>query len=85
MAVFTLENGMLSIAGPVSHISGATERIVKYMAKSPAKNMSSLDNHTITPTDTTLGRLTEPWAGLGVLLWTACALATIVIIAPCAA
>jgi hypothetical protein len=33
------------------------ERSVKYMAKRPAKNISSLDSHTTVPTETMLGRL----------------------------
>lgn len=39
--------------------SGACARATKYMAKSPAKNMSSLDNHTMVPTLTRLGRFNE--------------------------
>ncbi|GEA80652.1 hypothetical protein CUD01_10960 [Cellulomonas uda] len=31
------------------------------MAKSPAKNMSSLASHTIVPTETGFGRLTLTW------------------------
>jgi hypothetical protein len=33
--------------------------MVKYIANRPAKNISSLDNHTIVPTDTTFGRVRE--------------------------
>jgi len=35
----------------------STERIVKYMAKSAAKNISSEDSHTIVPTLTRFGLL----------------------------
>src|SRR5438067_13904700 len=38
---------------------GWTDRTVKYMANSPAKNMSSLDSHTIVPTLTMFGRVRE--------------------------
>ncbi|GAA2024071.1 hypothetical protein GCM10009756_12850 [Pseudokineococcus marinus] len=34
---------------------------MKYMAKSPAKNISSLDSHTIVPTEVMFGRLTVAW------------------------
>ncbi|SKY90884.1 Uncharacterised protein [Mycobacteroides abscessus subsp. abscessus] len=37
----------------------ALARATKYIAKSPAKNISSLDSHTIVPTLTMLGRLSE--------------------------
>jgi hypothetical protein len=40
-----------------------TERSVKYIAKSAAKNISSLESHTIVPTDTMLGRLAGACAG----------------------
>ncbi|GAA1524044.1 hypothetical protein GCM10009788_29830 [Nocardioides humi] len=43
-----------------AHISGDTERIVKYAAKSAAKNMSSLDSQMIVPTATMLGRSCWP-------------------------
>ncbi len=36
-----------------------TDRIVKYIANSPAKNINSLDNHTIVPTLTMFGRVSE--------------------------
>jgi hypothetical protein len=38
---------------------GCTDRTVKYMAKSPAKNMSSLESHTMVPTLTRFGRVSE--------------------------
>jgi hypothetical protein len=38
--------------------------MVKYMANSPAKNISSLESHTIVPTETMLGRETGPWPGI---------------------
>jgi hypothetical protein len=34
-------------------------RTVKYIANSPAKNISSLDSHTIVPTLTRFGRVSE--------------------------
>ncbi|GAA4388417.1 hypothetical protein GCM10023147_13980 [Tsukamurella soli] len=40
-------------------LAPAPARATKYMAKSPAKNMSSLDNQTIVPTLTMLGRFSE--------------------------
>src|SRR5215475_15756013 len=43
----------------IGHWSECTERIVKYIANRPAKNMSSLDNHTIVPTLTRFGRVSE--------------------------
>src|SRR3954469_25695702 len=39
--------------------------MVKYIAKSPAKNINSLDSHTMVPTCTMLGRFT-PTCGCGV-------------------
>src|SRR3954469_24160758 len=35
------------------------DRTVKYIANNAAKNMSSLDSHTMVPTLTTLGRMSE--------------------------
>src|SRR5689334_11874875 len=58
MIVLPSENGMFSFAGSVCHSWGATERMVKYIANRPAKNMSSLASHTIVPTWTRFGRLT---------------------------
>src|SRR5690606_20390562 len=46
-------------------MSADTERCVKYMANSPAKNMSSLDSQTMVPTETEFGRLTFTWGALG--------------------
>ncbi len=51
---------MLAPSGRVIGQSpGCTDRIVKYIANRPAKNMSSLDSHTIVPTLTMLGRVSE--------------------------
>src|SRR3954466_1969624 len=51
---------MLSPSGSVIGQSpGCTDRTVKYMANSPAKNISSLDSHTMVPTLTMLGRVRE--------------------------
>ena len=43
-----------------AHRRWATDLIVKYMANSPAKNISSLDSHTMVPTAVMLGRVTGP-------------------------
>src|SRR3954451_12364736 len=40
-----------------------TARMVKYIANSAAKNISSLDSQTIVPTLTTLGLVRDPWDG----------------------
>ena len=45
------------------HGKGATDRTVKYIANSAAKNISSEDSQTIVPTDTIDGRVTEPCGG----------------------
>src|SRR3712207_2326378 len=58
LMVLTAENGMFSFSGSAAHRSGRTARIVKYIAKSPAKNISSLDSHTIVPTWTMFGLFT---------------------------
>ncbi|GAA2700453.1 hypothetical protein GCM10010429_03200 [Micromonospora olivasterospora] len=42
-----------------AHCSGAAARMEKYIANSAAKNMSSLESHTIVPTLTMLGRVRE--------------------------
>src|SRR5438270_13745100 len=44
-------------------IGSLTARIVKYIANSAAKNISSLESQTMVPTLTTLGRVSEPWDG----------------------
>ena len=55
--VLSVENGMLSSSGSVSQSSGLTERIVKYIANSAAKNISSEDSQTMVPTAVVSGRL----------------------------
>jgi hypothetical protein len=45
------------------HRAGDTERIVKYIANRPAKNISSLASQTMVPTAAMLGRVTGPWPG----------------------
>src|SRR3954454_10406192 len=51
---------MLSPSGSVIGQSpGWTDRTVKYIANSPAKNISSLDSHTMVPTLTMFGRVSE--------------------------
>src|SRR6478752_218586 len=54
----------LSFAVCSAHSSGTAARSVKYIAKRPAKNMSSLASHTMVPTDTGLGRLTLTWGAV---------------------
>lgn len=56
MSVLTAENGTLSSCVSCAKSSGLTERTVKYAAKRAAKNISSLDNHTMVPTATMEGR-----------------------------
>ena len=51
--------GMFSTGVCSAHCSGAAARIEKYIANSAAKNMSSLESHTIVPTLTMLGRVSE--------------------------
>src|SRR5215210_810049 len=55
--VLSVENGMFSSSGSVSQRFGLTDRIVKYMAKSAAKNISSEDSQTMVPTAVVSGRL----------------------------
>src|SRR3954447_25190355 len=45
-----------SVVGPQR---GGTHRTVKYMGNKPAKNISSLESHTMVPTLTTFGRVSE--------------------------
>ena len=53
MTVLTNAKGMFSSPELFSaQASGSAPRRVKYMAKRPAKNMSSLASQTIVPTDT---------------------------------
>src|SRR3954463_14656755 len=59
LMVLTAEKGMLRFSGSVCHRSGRTALIVKYIANSPAKNISSLDSQTMVPTWTMLGRFSE--------------------------
>src|SRR6478609_621256 len=63
-SVLTVAKGTLSTCVSLAHSSGSTDRIVKYIANSPAKNISSLESHTMVPTDTMLGRETGPWPGM---------------------
>lgn len=62
MKVLVLENGMFNIGVVSAHSSGFTERCVKYMANSAAKNISSLASQTMVPTDTKFGR--SAWVAL---------------------
>jgi hypothetical protein len=55
--VLNEENGMARMSVFALQISGpCTERVVKYIAKSAAKNINSLESQTIVPTATRLGR-----------------------------
>ena len=53
----------LDLASPsgsvIGQSPGCTERIVKYIANRPAKNISSLESHTMVPTLTMFGRVSE--------------------------
>ncbi len=62
IVVLASANGTFSISVFSVHNSGATERMVKYIAKRPAKNMISLESHTMVPTATMSGRLAGPLA-----------------------
>ena len=54
--VVNAENGMLRSSVDSAQIAGpCTARVVKYIAKSAAKNINSLDSQTIVPTATTFG------------------------------
>src|SRR5437764_5599587 len=81
----TIVNGAAVLRSRTTPFAGQTgsliDRIVKYIANSEAKNMSSLDSQTIVPTLTTLGRVREPWDGT---LSRAVAEATAGILAGCA-
>ncbi|GAA4777543.1 hypothetical protein GCM10025784_26740 [Citricoccus nitrophenolicus] len=55
----------MSVAVLSAQSSGEVDFRVKYMAKSPPKNISSLESQTMVPTCTILGRLGSPVAGLG--------------------
>ena len=49
IVVLAAANGTFSSCVSSAQISGLTPRSVKYIAKRPAKNMSSLDSHTMVP------------------------------------
>src|SRR3954462_3749079 len=59
MIVKTSAYGRFSSVGSGGHPSVARARAVKYMANSPAKNISSLESQTIVPTLTMFGRVRE--------------------------
>ena len=61
IVVLMLANGILSSSVSAAHTSGLTARSVKYMANRAAKNMSSLESHTIVPIETMFGRLAGAW------------------------
>src|SRR4051794_24406852 len=64
MIVLAVANGTLRTSVDLSQRSGETERMVKYIANRPAKNISSLESQTMVPTETMLGRETGPWPGM---------------------
>ena len=64
MIVFVVAKGMFSFAVSTSHSSGLIARIVKYMANSAEKNISSDESQTIVPTLTMFGRLTPTEVGV---------------------
>src|SRR5690606_23175604 len=69
IVVFAAAKVTLSFSVWIAHSPGTDARSVKYIAKRPAKNMSSLASHTIVPTDTGFGRLTTTWArGAGAVI-----------------
>src|SRR6187431_1699184 len=59
ITVNTVAYGMLSTSVRSAHNWGAAARIEKYMANNAAKNMSSLESHTMVPTLTMFGRVSE--------------------------
>src|SRR3954468_1913492 len=63
----TIVNGAAVLRSSTTPLAGQigslTARIVKYIANSAAKNISSLDSHTMVPTLTTLGLVSDPWDG----------------------
>src|SRR5690348_15618368 len=59
IVVNTRAYGISSFSVCTAHSWGAAARIEKYIAKSAAKNISSLESHTIVPTLTMLGRVSE--------------------------
>ncbi|GGC83184.1 hypothetical protein GCM10011512_07410 [Tersicoccus solisilvae] len=64
--VLASANGTFSFSVSVAHMSGDVDRSVKYIANRAAKNMISLESHTIVPTDTMFGRFRAGCAwGLG--------------------
>src|SRR4051794_34780606 len=59
MIVTTSAYGMFSSVGAGGQPCVARARAVKYMANSPAKNISSLESQMIVPTLTMFGRVRE--------------------------
>jgi hypothetical protein len=57
MMVLVRAKGTFKRAVSASQIAGALARRLKYIANSPAKNITSLPSHTIVPTEVGLGRL----------------------------
>src|SRR5690349_24487008 len=59
MIVTTRAYGTSRCVGGIGHPTGDRARAVKYMANSPAKNISSLESQMIVPTLTMFGRVRE--------------------------
>src|SRR5690625_1566070 len=66
--VLPIAKGSVSLAVSMGHSSGTVARIEKYIAKIPAKNMSSLESHTMVPTETLLGRFRAGWWAVGAVV-----------------
>src|SRR5664280_1104799 len=68
MIVFGSASARLRCTGWGPSVGGQapvfTDRIVKYIANSAAKNINSDESHTIVPTLTMFGLVTDPWEGI---------------------
>src|SRR5215207_6435899 len=80
MIVKTVAYGRFSSVGSGGH-SVARARAVKYMANSPAKNISSLESQMIVPTLTMFGRVKECTRDVSKVLLATGAVVTSVIMA----
>ena len=62
--MLTVAKGTLSLRGLLGpQLRATTERIVKYIANRPAKNISSLESQTMVPTDDHVRPVDRPMAG----------------------
>lgn len=59
MMVLVRANGTFRSLTDSSHMAGDCERRLKYMAKRPAKNITSLPSQTMVPTEAVAGRFTD--------------------------